>query len=167
MLECFLSGSNPADPSFSPICYIELLYNGGAAPFEEVFPLPALGDPSCLLLILASDLEPAVSEVDLMLYLRTDMMSKLSFSRYIRLRRKLSFTIFSYFLMVLDLRPIFCSKTYIMLIWQRPSECIFLRSFLALPGTLGALRFDTSLSVDVEDALSCFRRYKHRRTSFG
>ena len=69
--------------------------------------------------------------------------------------------------MVLDLRLIFYSRTCIMLIWHRPRECILFFSFLALPGTLGALRFDTSLSVEALDALSCFRRYKHLLTSFG
>ena len=146
---------------------MELLYNGGAAPFEELFPLPILGECSRRFLVLASDREVGRSIAVRMLYLRTDMMSKLSRSRYMRFRRRLSFTICSCLLMVLDLREIFCSKTCIILIWQRPSECIFLRSFFDLPGTLGALRFDTSLSVEALVALSCFRRCKHLRTSFG
>ena len=149
MLDCFRLGSQPIEPSSSPICYREVLYNGGGAraPFEDAFPLKQ-GDCSRRLLLLASEREVGTSMLSRMLYRRTVMMSNFSRSRYIRLRFRLSFTIFSCFLMVLDLREIFCSNTYIILIWQRAKECIFLRSFLALPGTLGAFRFWTNFSVE-------------------
>ena len=149
MLDCFLFVSHPIEPSSSPICYKDVLYSGGGAraPFEDAFPLKQ-GDCSRRLLLLTSEREIGTSTLSRMLYRKTVMMSNFSRSRYIRLRFKLSFTIFSYFLIVLDLREIFCNKTCIILIWHRAKLCIFFLSFLALPGTFGAFRFWTNFSVD-------------------
>ena len=149
MLDCFRFGSKPIEPSSSPICYKEVLYSGGGAraPFEDAFPLKQ-GECSPRRLLLASEREVGTSMLSRMLYRKTVMMSNFSRSRYMRLRFKLSFTIFSCFLMVLDLREIFCNKTCIILIWHRAKECIFFLSFLALPGTLGAFRFWTNFSVE-------------------
>ena len=168
MLECFRFGSHPIEPSSSAICLMELLYNGGAAPLEELSQLAiSFGDSCGRVLLFASERDVGRSTEERILCLRTDMISKFSRSRYMRLRRRLSFTTFSCFLITLDLREIFWRSTCIMLIWQRPRECIFFRSFLALPGTLGALRFCTSFSVEAVVVLSYFRRCRHLRTSFG
>ena len=153
MLDCLRFGSQPTDPSSSPICQSVLLNTqaGTLEPLQEAFPL-ITGD-CCLRDELRFVSEPITgsSRLSCMLWRNTDLISNFSRSRCIRLRFRLSFTIFSCFFIVFDLREIFYNSTCIMLIQQRAKECIFFLSFFALLGTFGALRFCTSLSVDILD----------------
>lgn len=62
-------------------------------------------------------------------FLRRLRMSQSSSSKKMFLRFKFWFSSFSYFLIGLLLRSIFCSITWMKLAWQRPSCFIFLRCF--------------------------------------